>query len=402
MNNQAGRFHIAVFSEDIVYRSEDGSFFSGNPLPILYRKLAQLTGSVVLSSPTVDIASKVDNSSAIPPICISGRPYYEGSVVGFFRNLPRIFRPTLKNIDVNVRQADLVMIRLPSPIGIVVWRKAKALKKPVFLYIAGDIREVAVRGDKYKGLVRVCVALAAQIFHHLTRHMAKGSLVFTIGSALYEEFQGLAKRCVNLIPSVVSEQDIVFRSDACERESIRLLYVGRLVPVKGLRYLLEALPLLWDRKIAAKLWIVGDGYHRSALEDTVSTLKLQDHVHFLGRIPFGPKLFEIYRQADLFVLPSLSEGIPKTLLEAMASGVPIVATRVGGIPDVIQHGKTGLLVKPRSPRSLAEAIEQIVRDKSLRKRIVRNAYAFVREHTVEKQAERMWGEIQSFFSLEER
>ncbi|HIQ22713.1 MAG TPA: glycosyltransferase [Planctomycetes bacterium] len=323
--------------------------------------------------------------------------------MGFFKSLPRIALPTLRNIKASVREADLVMIRLPSPIGFLVYREAQKQGKLRFLYIAGDIRRVATQGEKYRNpLVRFVVAAAANTFHRLTRRMARGSLVFVTGSELHREFAPIAKRCVNLIPSVISEKDIFVRKDTCLAEPIRLLCVGRLVPVKGLKYLFQALRQLLDRGPKAELLLVGHGYHRPKLEGLAWELGITGQVSFLGRVPFGPELFRLYREADIFVLPSLSEGIPKTLLEAMASGLPIVATRVGGVPDVVKDGKTGLLVAPRSPGELAEAIERIIREGELRRKLIRNGYAFVREHTVERQAKRMWQEIRTYFGIEER
>ncbi len=387
---------LAIFSEDAV-EFDGRAFWANNPLPRLYEHLQEKVGEIVLSAPAKIVKSLPKGGSTIT---FTPRPYYRGSVAGFFKGLPRVLLRTLRNIDECVRQADIVMIRLPSPIGFLVWKKAKKQRKPCFLYIAGDIRKVPIEGEKYRGPMKGCVAAAAHMFHRLTRKMARGSLVFVTGSELYREFAPLAGRCVNLIPSVVSEEDIFPREDTCTGKPIRLLFVGRLVPVKGLKYLFQAVKLLIDQSLPFELRIVGDGYHRGQLESLAKELGLTGHINFLGRVPFGPELFHIYRESDIFVLPSLSEGIPKTLLEAMASGLPIVATRVGGVPDVVKDEETGLLVEPRSPEGLARAIARFAADSSLRRKIIRNGYAFVKDHTLEKQAELMWREISAFFELE--
>jgi len=392
---------LVVFSEDQVLY--DGKkYIVWNPLTKVYGELAKEL-QVIVSGPTRCTEGTSSEGYSDHNIVYSSRPYYGGSVRGFFKSLPRIIVPTLQDICANVDKADLVMVRLPSPIGFLVWRTARRRGKPCFLYLAGDIRKVAVRGEKYSGpLTWACVVIAAHVFHWLTKRMAKGTLVFTTGSELYNEFKDLADRCVNIVPSVVSEADIFYREDVCKREPFKLLYVGRLVPVKGLRYLLQAVKLLSDKGIDVELEVMGDGYHRAALEVATKELGLEERVHFLGRIAFGSKLFEVYRRADIFVLPSLSEGIPKTLLEAMASGLPIVATRVGGVPDVIKDGETGLLVEPRSPEQIAKAVQRLIEDPPLRRSIIRNGYAFAKDHTVEKQAELMWREIRSFFNLESK
>lgn len=400
MGNKRG-LRLAVFSEDTVYLTRSGTPLFGNPLHILFAEISRFVGTVTLSSPVKRTAEELPSTRHVSAIDLSHRPYYGGSVAGFFKNLPRIILPMLRNVRSNVQEADLVMIRFPSPIGFLIWRTARRYKRPCFLYIAGDIRKVAIRGEKYQGLLaRLTVALAANTFHRLTLRMASGSLVFVTGSELLEEYSPVAARCINFIPSAVSEADIHLRKDTCLAEPIRLLYVGRLVPVKGLKYLFQALKDLVEHDLPLTLWLVGDGYHRPQLESLAADLRISEHVEFRGRIPFGQELFRAYREADIFVLPSLSEGIPKTLLEAMASGLPIVTTRVGGIPDVVKDNETGLLVEPRSPEQLAQAIGSLIRDQNLRRRLISNGYAFVREHTVEKQAERMWREIRDFFNLE--
>lgn len=391
---------IVIFSDDTIYYTSRNDYKVSNPLTRLYAELGKWFDRVIMSGPVNHVHEPVEGYVE-SRIMYSPRPYYGGSVLGFFKYFPKIMIPTFHNIVGNVKQADLIMLRLPSPIGIWVYWQARRHRKPCFLYTAGDVRRVASQGEKYRNpLIKFVVAVAANMFHWLTKRMAQGALVFVTGSELYQELNPLAQRCINIIPSVVSDSDIFDREDTCLREPIQLLYVGRLVPVKGLRYLFRAMHLLLDKGAQVSLQIVGEGYHRPWLTQIANELDIANQVHFRDRIAFGPKLFGIYRQADIFVLPSLSEGVPKTLLEAMASGLPIVATRVGGIPDIVKDGETGLLVEPRSPEQIAQAIERLSSDTVLRKRIIQTGYEFAREHTVEKQAERMWQEICRFFHLE--
>lgn len=132
--------------------------------------------------------------------------------------------------------------------------------------------------------------------------------------------------------------------------------LGRLETQKGLPYLIEALRLLSESGNRAFLLIVGSGREEGRLREMVSRCGLEDCVQFLGMRRDVP---EIHRVMDVFVLPSLWEGLPIALLEAMASGLPVVATPVGGIPEVIQNGKNGLLVPKEDPVALAEALLKI-------------------------------------------
>ncbi len=135
--------------------------------------------------------------------------------------------------------------------------------------------------------------------------------------------------------------------------------VARLSPEKDIDTLLRATALVVREDPAFRLEIAGDGPCLPALRQTASELGLQTHVRFLGQVR---DVAGLLARAGLFVLSSLSEGISLTLLEAMASGLPIVATRVGGNPEVVAEGETGILVPAQNPAALAAALLRLCRD----------------------------------------
>jgi glycosyltransferase involved in cell wall biosynthesis len=140
----------------------------------------------------------------------------------------------------------------------------------------------------------------------------------------------------------------------------KAIHVARLDDsIKDQRTLLRALRLVVDRRPGFRLDIVGDGPDRAAVESLCDALNLRGNVTFLGR---RDDVHALLPQADLFVLSSVTEGLPMTLLEAMASGLPIVSTDVGGISEVVARGATGLLVPSRSPARLADAILELAGD----------------------------------------
>lgn len=136
--------------------------------------------------------------------------------------------------------------------------------------------------------------------------------------------------------------------------------VGRLALVKDYLTLIKAFQTVKHKIGKCKLLIVGDGVLRAELEAYVDLNELKQNVIFLGSRRDVPEIIPIF---NVFVLSSLSEGLPIALLEAMAAGIPVVATKVGGIPEVIIDGRTGLLVPSRSPEELAEAILAILLDR---------------------------------------
>jgi glycosyltransferase involved in cell wall biosynthesis len=141
--------------------------------------------------------------------------------------------------------------------------------------------------------------------------------------------------------------------------------VGRLVPIKGHRYFLEAAKevLVLIKDLDIRFLIVGDGELRTELEEYCKKLGIKDFVIFTG---WRVDLERIYEDMDVVVLSSLNEGTPVSIIEAMASEKAVVATRAGGVPDVVEHGVSGLLVSPKDPKALAQAIARTLRDPELR------------------------------------
>ncbi len=135
--------------------------------------------------------------------------------------------------------------------------------------------------------------------------------------------------------------------------------VSRLASVKGITHLVGAMPEILRRCPGAHLLLAGDGEERPALEAQAAALGVADRVRFLG---FREDATAVIAALDVFALPSLNEGMGRVLVTAMALGVPVVAARVGGVPDVVEDGRQGLLVPPTDPAALAEAIAAILGD----------------------------------------
>jgi glycosyltransferase involved in cell wall biosynthesis len=147
--------------------------------------------------------------------------------------------------------------------------------------------------------------------------------------------------------------------------------VGRLVPAKDYPTLLRAMAILRDNGHEVELHIVGEGPERGRLEAEITTLRLTSVVHLAG---FQSDIRSWLSRFHTFVLSSLREGQPVALLEAMAIGLPIVATEVGGIPDTVASGTEALLVPPGDPMALAQAMETLLLDDARRKVLAQNAH----------------------------
>lgn len=157
-------------------------------------------------------------------------------------------------------------------------------------------------------------------------------------------------------------------------------------PQKAISVLLEAHARVLEEMPEARLVLAGGGAERSALETRTKQLGLQDRVHFLG---YRSDVDSILRASDIAAMSSDYEGTPVVSFECMANRTPLVATAVGGLPDVIEHGRTGLLVPPRDPQALADAILSLLRDPARREQMGTDAAKRLPEFTIGSSIERL-------------
>lgn len=272
--------------------------------------------------------------------------------------VPKLFKELLKS------DADLIHCHINGPM----------------------MAEQAATASKLKGLplvitIHQCALPAEDV---LTARKSLANILAAFYKGLFLAYDlAIAKKIIlvspsatNLVSSLVKYHDKIvvipdgvdtklFRPKRLRSRSsngpFRVLYVGRFMPFKGLDTLIEAFYLLRRRRADVRLLLVGRGPTKELAEKKVKELGMMDQVEFLGQIPNHKGLVDAYNSADAFVLPSRSpaEGFGMVLLEAMACGLPVVATRVGGIPYVLGDGLYGKLVKPRDPYELASALDQI-------------------------------------------
>ncbi len=161
-----------------------------------------------------------------------------------------------------------------------------------------------------------------------------------------------------------------------ERDDFLVGIVAHLADHKGHKYLIRATEILKAKAPQIRVIIVGEGPLRMELDNLVKQTHVEDIVFFLG---FREDVPQILASLDLFVLSSYLEGMGSSILDAMASRLPVVATRTGGIPEVVVNGETGLLVPPKSPTALAKAILRIYGDKELGRRLGQKGYEVVHQ-----------------------
>lgn len=149
-------------------------------------------------------------------------------------------------------------------------------------------------------------------------------------------------------------------------DTLIITSIAELHSRKGLKYLISTMPKITEKYPNVKLVIIGDGKEKDALQRLINRLKISNHVELLGRKKEIPKLL---KASNIFVLPSNREAFGMVNLEAMATPLPIVATKVGGIPEIIKHNKTGILVEAKNTKSIRQALEKLIASESLREKM---------------------------------
>lgn len=221
------------------------------------------------------------------------------------------------------------------------------------------------------------------IYNNLDRLVLnKFTKIITVSKSIRDELihKGVEDNIISVIencPAVGSScRDIINSRNTIRTENnigsqeLILGYVGRLSSEKGISYLIEAIASPKCRSFSFKLLIIGEGQQRVALESLAVSLNIADKVVFMG---FQNNVDEWLTAIDVLVLPSLTEGTPMILLEAMSQGVPCIASAVGGIPQVIDSGVDGILVAPGEPNEISAAIYSICTDTDKRKYLSDNA-----------------------------
>lgn len=251
-------------------------------------------------------------------------------------------------------------------------------ERPDVVHTHLDVIKYAVLAAKLAGVKR-CV----HTVHSLADREAEGRVQKTINGIYFRkawavpvaltpevqssvaEFYGLPLSRVPVVYNGIDLSRCILKTTYATGETVTILHVGRFDVPKNHAGLLEAFRLLRKRCPQCRLRLVGDGDLRPDMEALAREKGIEDAVEFCG---MQSNVYPYLHNADIFTLPSIYEGNPMTIIEAMGTGLPIVASRVGGIPDMITDGESGLLVEPE-PQSICDALARLAEDEALRQRL---------------------------------
>ena len=311
---------------------------------------------------------------ALPFYASLGRP---SALPALARSLRRAWRA--------VGDVDRLWLLGPHPLSFVLAAFARLRGRQVVLGVRQDLPVlIGHRHPHRRGL-----QLAARMMEWGYRGLARRFPSVVVGPELARHYAG-SPRLLEISVSLVERGQIVDVEEAMARDyagSKTILSVGRLDAEKNPTLLVEVLAALRAEGSDWRLEVCGEGPLRAELERSLADAGLEAHAELAGYVPIDAGLLERYRRAHVLLHSSLSEGLPQTLLEALAAGLPVVVSDVGGIRDAL--GDCVLLVAPGDAGAATAAVASIAADADERRRLIARGHDYITAHTIERESARV-------------
>jgi glycosyltransferase involved in cell wall biosynthesis len=302
--------------------------------------------------------------------------------------------PALEKFDPSGDGVDVMVVQGPSPLLPHLLRAARSM--PGVALIGGDYGTWSPRSSfpQWRNLL---IAGWLRYYRFLQRRATEGipvllqnpTLVGTVGSRGPREVVPLSSVSARALADVRPKE----RRRLEARITTRLVYAGRIVEEKGLLEAVESLRILRDRGYDVCLDLVGWEDPREPMGDRLRmrarSLGLEGRVRLLGYVPAGMPLLKAYASADIFIIPTYGDSVPRSMQEAMAMGLPVVASSVGGIEHSLIDREHALLIPPRDPHALAAAVEELIKDERLASHIADRGRAWATSYTNEVSCDRI-------------
>ncbi len=296
-------------------------------------------------------------------------------------------------IKKHTQNLDAFMVRAPTPLApFIKFNIDKQI--PVYYVLVGNYLN-GLKSLKQPFIRKIGIYLFMYIYQWLQHKTIKDSTLFVNSIALQQENQHLAKQIHVIKTTTLLKTSFYPRIDTCQSQPFKILYTGRINFQKGLRELVQAAALLiHTNKLLCEIHIVGwqekgTFNYEEGLQELANQLNIGSNLFFHGKKSAGTELNTFYREADIYVIPSYHEGFPRTIWEAMANSLPVIASNVGGIPFYIKDGKEAILVEPKNVESLHNALKTLIENTPLRTSLIKNAYLVAKEVTLEKQCKNL-------------
>lgn len=258
-------------------------------------------------------------------------------------------------------RVDFIQAYFAVPAGWVAWLIKKVRGIPYAVYFGGsDIPGANL--SRYKNIYPLLTPLLKKIW--------RGAAFRTVCSHELRRLGREADPATDFIVIPNGVETARFKPIARPANpQVKILFIGRLIPRKGFQRVVAALPRVKELVPQPfQVEVVGTGMAKSELDELAEQLGVSDLIHYVGTVPYG-RLEQSYQYADIFVLTSLSEGMPSVILEAMGCGLPIIASDVGGNNEIVREGENGFLIQGDDVETLAQRLAALISDAGLRNRM---------------------------------
>ncbi|MBC8489527.1 MAG: glycosyltransferase family 4 protein [Bacteroidetes bacterium] len=290
---------------------------------------------------------------------------------------------------------DILLLRLPSFKAYSVWKHLGKPPLTSLLFVGNPLLNPnTVVKNSFDYMFR---RYRSKLFNKRMKKLCReaATIVFVNSESLVDVWGEILDKQVILIhTSSISDSDIFICNSIRKFNNtpIKLLFVGRVCFDKGIRELFDALNILnQDNNTKYHLDIVGaeDNLGSNTLKQLAKKYGVQNAISHHGVVPFGEKLFEFYRNADAYILPSYHEGMPHSIWESISQGTPVISTPVGGVGDFFNDGENILFLKVRDSKSIVEVVQKLKNDKQLQSTLIKNGFKKVFKITRESQSEKI-------------
>ena len=366
---------------DSVYREADGVVYGELSFTLFQAALASRLSAVTLVG-RLDPGHGALRYPLPASVAFVGLPYYESLArpAAALRSLVRSIRAFWLALDA----ADGAWLFGPYLHALLFALLTRLRRRRLILGVRQDFPSYVRRRRPAVRWMHV----AADLLELAWRLLARRYPVVVVGPELLLRY-GDAGRALGIMVSLISEGDIERGRRAVRRYDgeLTLISVGRLDEEKNPLLLADVLACLHRRDPRWRMVVCGDGPLESSLRDRLEQLGVADRAELRGHVPLHDGLMALYLSAHVFLHVSWTEGVPQVLMEAFASGLPVVATAVGGVPGAV--GDAALLVPPGDAGSAADAVARIAADRSLRERLIDAGFDRASRHTLEAEIERV-------------
>jgi glycosyltransferase involved in cell wall biosynthesis len=315
----------------------------------------------------------------------------EGHFWDYFKKMGRV----RKAVKAHKNEIDILLLRVPSYRAFFVWKYCGKPKRTVLLFIGNPMFTPAYSNPKsYMYFFR---KFRSMLHDRRMRLICRNSgvKVFANSQQLVDLWSNKLKNSVSFVhTSSISKNDIFTLNlqEKFRKEPFKLLFAGRVCFDKGIRELFEALKKLNQANAGVFILdIVGSigDLGGLTLDQLAGKYGVRSYISHYGVVPFGNKLFQYFRNADVFILPSYHEGMPHAVWEAMSQGTPVISTSVGGVGDFFIDKEDILFIETKDSKSIIGAVKKLVNDKKLHSTLIKNGLKKASCITRESQAENL-------------